>query len=121
MQKYTVAENRGVTPDITADGLVLSESYWRHEQDIIADLVRQMEQLAKNAVEGDDIWTYQNRHGPMFDGVDIGLSFPNFFITISPLSGAFQCTVRRCNTMVPTIGDPALMMPRALRRFICTS
>ena len=40
LSKFTVADNLGVTADITADSMVVSESYWRHEQDLTADLVR---------------------------------------------------------------------------------
>ena len=36
-------ESHGVTPDIAADSFIVSESNWRHEQDITADLVRQMD------------------------------------------------------------------------------
>ena len=42
LSKFTVADNLGVTADITSDSMVVSESYWRHEQDITADLVRQL-------------------------------------------------------------------------------
>ena len=42
LSTMTVAEQHGVTPDITADSSIQSESYWRHEQDITADIVRQM-------------------------------------------------------------------------------
>ena len=55
LSKMTVADNHGVTPDITADSSIQSESYWRHEQDIIADIVRQMYLLCRASVAGDEI------------------------------------------------------------------
>ena len=56
LEKITVAEQHGVTPDITADSSIQSESYWRHEQDITADIVRQMFRLCRASAAGDDIY-----------------------------------------------------------------
>ena len=47
LSKFTVADSKGVTPDVTADNSVISDSYWRHEQDITADLIRQMDRLCR--------------------------------------------------------------------------
>ena len=55
LSKMTVAEQHGVTPDITADSSIQSESYWRHEQDITADIVRQMFRLCRESAPGDEI------------------------------------------------------------------
>ena len=59
LQKMTVAEQQGVTPDTTADSSIQSESYWRREQDITADIVRQMSILCRESVPGDEIDCYQ--------------------------------------------------------------
>ena len=80
--KMNVADRQGVTVDITADSSIQSESYWRHEQDITADIVRQMSLLCRRSVPGDEIHAYQN--SLMFQGHDTPLEFPNLFITISP-------------------------------------
>ena len=37
-----VAERQGVTADVVSLSSVGSESYWRHEQDILSDVVRIM-------------------------------------------------------------------------------
>ena len=60
LSKMTVAEQHGVTPDITADSSIQSESYWRHEQNITADIVRQMFRLCRESAPGDEIHRYQH-------------------------------------------------------------
>ena len=87
LSKMTVAEQHGVTPDITADSTVQSESYWRHEQDITADIVRQMHHLCRESVAGDEISTYQN--SLLFHWCDTSLEFPNLFVTIAPAEWKF--------------------------------
>ena len=82
LSKMTVAEQHGVTPDITADSSIQSESYWRHEQDITADIVRQMFRLCRESAPGDEIHRYQN--SLLFTNEDTSLDFPNLFITIAP-------------------------------------
>ncbi|CAK0897525.1 unnamed protein product, partial [Prorocentrum cordatum] len=56
-----VAEHRGITPDVVADNSSTSESYWRHEQDLLCDVVQQ--------------------HTLRYSR---GFAFPNLFITIAP-------------------------------------
>ena len=70
-----------MTPGITADSSIQSESYWRHEQDILADIVRQMFRLCRECVPGDEIHRYQN--SLLFNAEDTSLDFPNLFITIA--------------------------------------
>ena len=40
LSKQSVAENNSINGDIAADSLTVSESYWRHEQDHTAGIVR---------------------------------------------------------------------------------
>ena len=87
LSKMTVAEQHGVTPDITADSSIQSESDWRHEQDITADIVRQMFRLCRESVPGDEIYRYQN--SLLFTNEDTSLDFPNLFITIAPAEWKF--------------------------------
>ena len=87
LSKMTVAEKHGVTPDVTADSSIQSKSYWRHEQDITADIVRQMFRLCREPVQGDDIHRYQN--SLLFVDEDTSLEFPNLFITIAPAEWKF--------------------------------
>ncbi|CAK0882662.1 unnamed protein product, partial [Prorocentrum cordatum] len=56
-----IAERQGITPDVVADNSSTSESYWRHEQDILCDVVRQ-HALLRGVVKAP----------------------PNLFITIAP-------------------------------------
>ena len=53
--KSAVADNRGVTADVTGASTVISDSYWRSEQDYTADVVRQMARRCREAKEGDPI------------------------------------------------------------------
>ena len=87
LSKMTVADQHGVTPDSTADSVIQSESYWRHEQDITADIVRQMFLLCRQSAPGDEIDRYQN--SLKFDEHDTSLEFPNLFITIAPAEWKF--------------------------------
>ena len=41
MATLTIAEQRQLTGDVIGDNVSTSESYWRHEQDILCDVVRQ--------------------------------------------------------------------------------
>ena len=84
--KSTVAENRGLTADITGASTVISDSYWRSEQDYTADLVRQMAYRCRTAVKGDILWKYQHRN---VSDIDTSLEFPNLFITIAPAEWTF--------------------------------
>ena len=71
-----VADRQKVSADIISDHYVGSESYWRHEQDILCDVVRIM----------------KDRHdcnGSYPELVDLELQkkclhYPNVFITIAP-------------------------------------
>ena len=71
-----VAEKQELSAEVTNDHYVGSEAYWRHEQDILADMVRIM----------------RDRHQPEAgypELVDLSLEHevlycPNVFITIAP-------------------------------------
>ncbi len=39
MAVITLAENRGLSPEVLADNRQRSESFWRHEQDYLCDVV----------------------------------------------------------------------------------
>jgi len=77
MTKLTMAETKNITPDVMAAGMTHSESYWRHEQDVTADIVRQMDAYCRSDA---DLLDYcagdlqREKH----------LAFPNLFITIAP-------------------------------------
>ena len=86
--KMTVAENRGVTPDVASDSNTVSESYWRHEQDCCADLVRQMARTCREAAIGSLIWDYQNK-SIFMTGWERDLIYPIFFIIIAPADWTF--------------------------------
>ena len=95
LAKSTVADNCGLTADITGQSTIISDSYWRAEQDYTADLVRQMARRCRDAKEGDPIWNYQNKDTLYLDeSVDRSLAFPNLFITIAPAEWLFpmHCT-----------------------------
>ena len=77
MTKLTMAETKNITPDVMAAGMTHSESYWRHEQEVTADMVRQMDAYCRTDA---DLLDYcagdlqEQKH----------LAFPNLFITIAP-------------------------------------
>ena len=95
-----------MTPDITADSSVQSESYWRHEQDITADIVRQMDRISREAVPGDDVWTDPQLYNSEFasdDHIVHGAalsSFSEFRRSVEPLSYplVFMCSSTRSTT-----------------------
>jgi len=84
--KIATAENKGLSPDILADNKQNSESFWRHEQDILSDVVRQMEKKCTDKDNYPVLWDYCNSpllHTPR------SLAFPNVFITIAPAEWTF--------------------------------
>ena len=80
MSKISVAENRGLTPDVLADNKQNSESYWLHEQDILCDVVRQMEQRCKDQENHKELYDYCH---PL-NGTSRALAYANVFMTIAP-------------------------------------
>ena len=62
MSTLHYAEQKKVTGDVIADNQSNSESYWRHEQDILCDVVRQRAVAANGGLKN---------------------CFPNVFITIT--------------------------------------
>ena len=79
MTKLTMAEHKNITPDVMSSGMTNSESYWRHEQDVLADVVRIMEELCRSLLDP-DLQAYCA--GDMQS--EKSLAFPNLFITIAP-------------------------------------
>ena len=80
MAKISVAENRGLTPDVRADNKQNGESYWLHEQDILCDVVRQMGLRCEDQLHHRELYDYCHP----FNGTPRSLSFPNVFMTIAP-------------------------------------
>ena len=58
--KIATAENKGLSPGILADNKQNSESFWRHEQDILSDVVRQMEKKCTGKDNYPVLWDYCN-------------------------------------------------------------
>ena len=83
----SVADKRGFSGEIATDHYTDSESYWRHEQDISCDMVRQMSILCDVVpAEGVDPTIYEFCHNETEPG---RLAFPNHFITIAPAEWLF--------------------------------
>ena len=84
-----VAEERGFSAEIATDHYQDSESYWRHEQDIGCDMVRQM---AHHCAMGDksDEPMPQKIYDYCHNGIrEESLAFPNYFITVAPAEWLF--------------------------------
>jgi len=66
-------------------GAVTSESYWRHEQDVCADMCRLMKDRCDRATADNDpeLWEYC-KSGQQT------LEYPTYFITIAPLEWNFS-------------------------------
>ena len=79
MTKLTMAEQKNITPDVMSSGMTNSVSYWTHEQDVLADVVRIMEELCRSLLDP-DLQAYCA--GDMQS--EKSLAFPNLFITIAP-------------------------------------
>ena len=80
MGKIALAEERKLTPDVMSDNKSSSESFWRHEQDILCDVVRGMAEKCEDRVNHSELYEYS--HDPFHVGRS--LAFPNVFITIAP-------------------------------------
>ena len=79
----SMAERRGLPPETMASRRQQSESFWRREQDIHADIVRQMRRLSKDRDNHPEVWTYCNLGAPR------SLAYPNLFLTIAPCEWKF--------------------------------
>ena len=79
MTKLTMAEQKNITPDVMSSGMTNSESYWRHEQDVLADVVRAMDTYCRS---GQDADLAEYCTGNM--QTERHLAFPNLFMTIAP-------------------------------------
>ena len=79
----TVAEQRGLSPEVLADNRKQSEAYWRHEQDYLCDIVRQMARRCCDAEKHPNLWAYCHASVPR------SLAYPNVFITIAPAEWMF--------------------------------
>ena len=78
----SIAERKGLGADIIESNKHYSESYWRVEQDLNCDVVRQMAALCDdaNAETEKGKALYNWCHGE----TERRMEFPNFFITVSP-------------------------------------
>ena len=79
MTKLSMAEQKNITPDVMSSGMTNSESYWRHEQDVLADVVRAMDTYCRS---GQDADLAEYCTGNM--QTERHLAFPNLFMTIAP-------------------------------------
>ena len=82
-----VAESRGFSAEVTTGHYTDSETYWRHEQDISCDMVRQMAALCdvpSDTEDGRRLYEFCN-HG----ATKQRLAFPNYFITVAPAEWLF--------------------------------
>ena len=73
-----IANKRDLSADIITDHYLGSESYWRHEQDISADMLRQMRIRCEDPRE-EVLYNYVHLLGQ-----ERPLWAPNYFITIAP-------------------------------------
>ena len=86
-----VAEQRGFSAEIATDHYQDSESYWRHEQDIGCDMVRQMHHHCAMGDQSDDAMAqkiYDFCHKGLRPETE-SLAFPNYFITTAPAEWLF--------------------------------
>ena len=82
-----VSEQRNFSAEIATDHYTDSEAYWRHEQDISCDMVRQMarwSEVPSTDPMGNKIYEFCN--DPLGKKC---MAFPNFFITIAPAEWLF--------------------------------
>ena len=85
MGSLAVAEERKLTPDVLMDNKSTSESFWRHEQDILCDVVRRMAERCEDEAKEPELYAYS--HDSFYLGRS--LAFPNLFITIAPGEWSF--------------------------------
>ena len=83
MAVLTLAEQRSLPPDIMTDNQQESESYWRHEQDYLDDVVRQMSKRCDDRDGHPDLWAHCHV------GKEQSLAYPNVFITVAPAEWMF--------------------------------
>ena len=99
----SVAGKHGFSREIVTDHYTDSESYWRHEQDISCDMVRQMSVLCDVVPEDDaDRTIYEFCHNETSPG---RLAFPNFFITIAPAEWLFPLPAWLQDLVVGNLSD----------------
>ena len=79
----SMAERRGLPPETMAARHQQTESYWRREQDVHADIVRQMRRMCTDREGHPDLWSYCQWGGGRT------LAYPNLFITIAPAEWKF--------------------------------
>jgi hypothetical protein len=85
------AELHKISPDVATDNMTCSESYWRHEQDLLCDVVRQNILLMHDQVKNERGPIYEHFAAKSITG-DRGketFKFPNLFITIAPAEWKF--------------------------------
>ena len=82
-----VSETRGFSAEVATDHYTDSEAYWRHEQNISCDMVRQMarwSEVPSTDPMGKKIYEFCN--DPLGKK---SMAFPNYFITIAPVEWLF--------------------------------
>ena len=96
-----VADRQGVTAEVISDHYVGSEAYWRHEQDILSDVVRIMRKRHYDDVNYPELRYLRlaqkarcrslrdarvaRLHGqPVSTGNAKAIYYPNIFVTIAP-------------------------------------
>ena len=79
----SMAERRGLPPEAMAAKHQQTEAFWRREQDVHADIVRQMRARCRDREGHPDLWAYCNLGG------DLSLAYPNVFLTIAPCEWKF--------------------------------
>jgi len=79
----SMAERRGLPPEAMAAKHQQTEAFWRREQDVHADIVRQMRARCRDSEGHPDLWSYCNLGG------DRSLAYPNVFLTIAPCEWKF--------------------------------
>ena len=98
----------GLPPEIMAFRRQQTESFWRREQDILADIMRQMRLLSRDRENHPEVWTYNNLGAPR------SLAYPNLVLTRkhSCPAQAYQIGLRRVSadaglcaqTLLPSTG-----------------
>ena len=89
-----VSEQKGFSAEVATDHYTDSEAYWRHEQNISCDMVRQMARWCEVAPPADSKKTIDPMWHRIYDFCNdplrpTSVAFPNFFITIAPAEWLF--------------------------------
>ena len=97
-----LAKKKNLTPDRVCDSYTYSETYWRHEIDIIQDLIRQFERRSRDPNEA-KLYALAKAGQP--------LHCPNVFITVTvnewdfPFHSSIAARSRAQNDRFPRAND----------------